>query len=118
MPKNNVELQIFGQSLRLNCPEDQQQALLTAARKLEDRVAQMKNQSGIIQLEKVLAIIALNLNFELEQEKAKVQQNTDVLSSFVDRLDASLSNLKDSAGLLLDNVKDNEEKTPLLDPQD
>ncbi|MDE3931608.1 cell division protein ZapA, partial [Glaesserella parasuis] len=51
MSKNNIELSLFGQVLRLYCPPEQQEALLASAKRLEDRVAELKEQSGIIQLE-------------------------------------------------------------------
>ncbi|QIW16400.1 cell division protein ZapA [Pasteurellaceae bacterium RH1A] len=94
MSKNNIELQIFGQSLRLYCPEEQQTALLASAERLEERVTLLKEQSGIIQLEKVLAIVALNLNYELELEKQKNAENKDVLLSCIQKLDSSLGKLQ------------------------
>ncbi len=91
MSKNNIELQIFGQVLRLYCPPEQQEALLASAKRLEDRVAHLKEQSGIIQLEKVLSIVALNLNYELEQEQRKNIENKNVLVACVQQLDSSLA---------------------------
>lgn len=91
---NNIEIQIFGQALRLYCPEEQQSALLASAQRLEERVAALKEHSGIIQLEKVLAIVALNLNYELEQEKRKNEENKDILLSCIEKLDGSLSRLQ------------------------
>lgn len=96
MSANNVELQIFGQVLRLSCPPDQQQALLESAERLEERVAHLKEQSKIIQLEKILAIVALNLNYELEQEKKHNADNKNILLSCLKQLDNSLSQLKSS----------------------
>ncbi len=94
MPKNNIEIHILGQSIKLYCPEDQQEALLESALLLEGRVARLKDQSKIIQLEKVLAIVALNLQFELAQEKTKNNEVQNVLHSCVTRLDSSLNRLK------------------------
>lgn len=96
MATNNIELQIFGQLLRLYCPEDQQAALLASAKRLEERVATLKDQSGIIQLEKVLAIVALNLNYELEQEKERNAENKNILLSCIQQLDSSLGKLQTS----------------------
>ncbi|MCT8633447.1 cell division protein ZapA [Glaesserella parasuis] len=72
MSKNNIELSLFGQVLRLYCPPEQQEALLASAKRLEDRVAVLKEQSGILPLVKPLPFVAFNLNIELEQE----QRNT------------------------------------------
>lgn len=96
MAKNNVELQIFGQVLRLYCPADQQEALLASAQRLEEKVSQLKDQSGIIQLEKVLAIVALNLNYELELEQRKNMENKNILLACVQQLDHSLAQFQSS----------------------
>ncbi|MGX2948595.1 cell division protein ZapA [Frederiksenia canicola] len=91
MSKNNIELSLFGQVLRLYCPPEQQAFLLASAQRLEERVAALKEQSGIIQLEKVLSIVALNLNYELEQEQRKNLENKNVLESCIKQLDNSLA---------------------------
>ncbi|CAM2849612.1 cell division protein ZapA [Glaesserella parasuis] len=96
MSKNNIELSLFGQVLRLYCPPEQQEALLASAKRLEDRVAELKEQSGIIQLEKVLSIVALNLNYELEQEQRKNAENKNVLMACVEQLDSSLAKFQSS----------------------
>lgn len=90
MSKNNIELSLFGQVLRLYCPPEQQEFLLASAQRLEERVAVLKEQSGIIQLEKVLSIVALNLNYELEQEQRKNVENKEVLVACLQQLDSSL----------------------------
>lgn len=96
MSKNNVELSLFGQVLRLYCPPEQQESLLASAQRLEERVAVLKEQSGIIQLEKVLSIVALNLNYELEQEQRKNAENKSVLQACVAQLDSSLAKFQSS----------------------
>ena len=91
MSKNNIELSLFGQVLRLYCPPEHQEFLLASAQRLEERVTALKEQSGIIQLEKVLSIVALNLHYELEQEQRKNLENRNVLMSCVQQLDSSLA---------------------------
>ena len=93
---NNVEIPILGLVLRLHCPEDQQEALLVSAQRLEERVSKLKEQSGIIQIEKVLAIVALNLHYELEQERQRNSENKNVLMACIEQLDNSLNQLQNS----------------------
>lgn len=102
MSKNNIELSLFGQVLRLYCPPEQKEALIESAQRLEQRVAKLKEQSGIIQLEKVLSIVALNLNYELEQEQRKNSENKNVLEACIQHLDHSLSKFQSSG---IDTVK-------------
>lgn len=80
----------LGRFLRLQCPVEQQEHLLASAQRLEERVAVLKEQSGIIQLEKVLAIVALNLNYELEQAQRQNAENKNVLVACIEQLDNSL----------------------------
>ncbi|MDG6882104.1 Z ring-associated protein ZapA [Phocoenobacter uteri] len=94
MPKNNIEIQILGQSIKLYCPEQQQESLFEYAQLLEERVAKLKQESKIIQLEKILTIVALNLQFELAQEKEKSNEVQEGLVSCLKKLDSSLGNLK------------------------
>ncbi|MBR0574553.1 cell division protein ZapA [Pasteurella atlantica] len=94
MQNNNIEIQILGQLIKLYCPDEQQEELLESALLLEGRVAKLKDQSKIIQLEKVLIIIALNLQFELTQEKNKNRETQNTLVSCLKKLDLSLEKLK------------------------
>ena len=102
MSANNIEIQIFGQVLRLHCPPEQKENLLASAQRLGERVGVLKEQSGIIQLEKVLAIVALNLNYELELEKQRNENNKNVLQNCIQQLDSSLNKLQPAASITVD----------------
>lgn len=96
MSKNNIELSLFGLVLRLYCPPEQQESLLASAKRLEERVVALKEQSGIIDLARVLSIVALNLNYELEQEQRKNAENKNVLEACIAQLDNSLHKFQSS----------------------
>ena len=102
MSANNIEIQLFGQVLRLHCPPEQKDNLLASAQRLEERVGVLKEQSGIIQLEIVLAIVALNLNYELELEKQRNESNKNVLQNCIQQLDSSLNKLQPAASITVD----------------
>ncbi|MBE2897546.1 cell division protein ZapA [Pasteurellaceae bacterium TAE3-ERU1] len=86
----NIELHLFGQVLRLNCPQDKQAALRESAQRLDERVAEFKERTGILQLDRVLSIVALNLSFELDQEKQKNAEQ-QVIFSKLEQFDANLN---------------------------
>ena len=88
-----VEIVVLGQVLRLNVPQDQEDALRQAARNLDGLVSEMKEKTGLIQLDRVLSIVALNLSFELTQEKNKKAQIEEVLKTRIQQLDHSLGNV-------------------------
>ncbi|RRD39437.1 cell division protein ZapA, partial [Tessaracoccus sp. OH4464_COT-324] len=86
-------LSVLGQVLRLNCPPEQQDALRQAARHLDSRVMEMKDRTGILQMEKLLSIVALNLSFELMQEQNKTQIIENVINQKIAQLEGSLENI-------------------------
>lgn len=93
-----VEIVVLGQVLRLNVPADQEDALRQAAHHLDALVSEMKEKTGLIQLDRVLSIVALNLSFELTQEKSKSAQIEEVLKTRIQQLDHSLENIRSARG--------------------
>ncbi|TCP94888.1 cell division protein ZapA [Cricetibacter osteomyelitidis] len=93
MSSKSITLNVLGHTLRLNAEEEHHEALRTSVHQLEQRVSEMKERSGIIQLEKVLAIVALNLTYELGQEQQKTNSNENLLVSRIQQLDHSLENV-------------------------
>ncbi|MDU8925221.1 cell division protein ZapA [Pasteurellaceae bacterium LIM206] len=93
MSSKTIEVNFLGQVLRLNCPEEQHDDLREAAKILDARVNEMKERTGIIQVEKVLAIVALNLSFELLQEKGKTRLTENVLQNQIQQLTRSLESI-------------------------
>ena len=67
-----VEVVVLGQVLRLNVPAEQEEILRQAARNLDLQVSEMKERTGLLQLDRVLSIVALNLSFELTKKKNKM----------------------------------------------
>ncbi|MDO5054660.1 cell division protein ZapA [Pasteurella oralis] len=93
MSSKSIELPVLGQVLRLNCPEEQHEALKQAAKALDLRVSEMKERTGILQLERVLSIVALNLSYELLQEQQKTTSIEDLLKTRIQQLDHSLESI-------------------------
>ncbi|TCJ98657.1 cell division protein ZapA [Volucribacter psittacicida] len=93
MSSKSIEITIFGQALRLSCPEEQHEELRSASQFLENKVAELKERTGIVQLERLLAIVGLNLSFELAQEKQKNLAIENVLQTRIQQLDHSLDHI-------------------------
>ncbi len=71
MSAQPVDIQIFGRSLRVNCPPDQRDALNQAADDLNQRLQDLKERTRVTNTEQLVFIAALNISYELAQEKAK-----------------------------------------------
>ncbi|OOF70386.1 cell division protein ZapA [Rodentibacter caecimuris] len=93
MSSKLVEILILGQVLRLNVPVEQEESLRQAARNLESQVAEVKERTKLLQLDRVLSIVALNLSFELMQQKNKNEQIENVLKTRIQQLDHSLESI-------------------------
>lgn len=91
MALKTVEINFLGQVVRLNCPEEQHEALREAGKMLDKRVSEMKERTGILQVEKALAIVALNLSFELLQAQQKNNLTEQVLQNQIEQLTAILN---------------------------
>lgn len=75
MSAQPVDVQIFGRSLRVNCPPEQQAALNQAAEDLNQRLQDLKERTRVSNTEQLVFIAALNVCHELAQERLKNQDN-------------------------------------------
>ena len=73
MSAQPVDIQIFGRSLRVNCPPEQQDALNMAAEDLNQRLQDLKVRTRVTNTEQLVFIAALNISYELTQEKTKTR---------------------------------------------
>ncbi len=71
MSAQPVDIQIFGRSLRVNCPPDQRDALNQAADDLNQRLQDLKVRTRVTNTEQLVFIAALNISYELTQEKSE-----------------------------------------------
>ncbi len=74
MSAQPVDIQIFGRSLRVNCPSEQQDALNLAAEDLNQRLHALKIRTKVTNTEQLVFIAALNICHELAQEKSKTRE--------------------------------------------
>ena len=73
MSAQPVDIQVFGRSLRVNCPPEQQDALNMAAEDLNQRLQDLKVRTRVTNTEQLVFIAALNVCHELAQERLKTR---------------------------------------------
>ncbi|MFZ5723630.1 MAG: cell division protein ZapA [Pseudomonadota bacterium] len=83
---DTVTVQILGKEYKLSCPADERDGLLQAARLLDERMKELKG-GGMIGLERIAVMAALNLGYELLQNRGNARRDADSAS----RLDRLLS---------------------------
>lgn len=76
MSVQSIDIQILGRTLRVNCPNEQQDALKESVLDLEERLKNLKNKTGVTKIEQLIFIVALNICYELSQEKNKIKNYT------------------------------------------
>ncbi|BAC24579.1 ygfE [Wigglesworthia glossinidia endosymbiont of Glossina brevipalpis] len=74
MNEKPVDIQIFGRTLRINCPDEEKSYLKKASENLEKRLINLKEKSKISNTEQLLFIAALNMCYELDKEKNKFKK--------------------------------------------
>lgn len=93
MSTSPVEVNVLGQVLRLGCPVEQHECLRQAAQELDERVVKMKERTGILSMERLLSIVALNLSFELMQAQQKHENVEHIIAKRIQQLDSSLERI-------------------------
>lgn len=83
---DTVTVQILGKEYKLSCPPDERDGLLQSAKLLDERMKGLKS-GGMIGLERIAVMAALNLGYELLQNKGKARND----SAAVGRIDRLLS---------------------------
>ena len=78
MSAQPVDIQIFGRSLRVNCPPEQQDALNMAADDLNQRLQDLKVRTRVSNTEQLVFIAALNVCHELAQERLKTRDYASI----------------------------------------
>ena len=81
MSAQPVDIQIFGRSLRVNCPPDQRDALNQAADDLNQRLQDLKERTRVTNTEQLVFIAALNISYELAQKKRRLVTTRQVWNS-------------------------------------
>lgn len=73
MSAQPVDIRVFGRSLKVNCPPDQQEALNMAAEDLNQRLQDLKVRTKVTNTEQLVFIAALNVCHELAKERLKTR---------------------------------------------
>lgn len=85
-----VGIRILDKDYQVHCPPEQEEALLGAARDLDQRMRDIRRSGNVIGLERIAVMVALNLSYELAQSRQETRvsgaASTDLL-----RLDGKLS---------------------------
>ncbi|MDF7670270.1 cell division protein ZapA [Orbaceae bacterium ESL0721] len=91
METEAVTLQIFGRTLKFNCPASEVEALTSAAKNLDQCLSSLREKSPQISSEQLIMTAALNISYELIKEKQKRDEFGDRLKMLQQLLDSALN---------------------------
>ncbi|MWN06354.1 cell division protein ZapA [Gilliamella sp. Pas-s95] len=91
METQAVTIQIFGRTLKFNCPVDEVDALNRAAKDLDTRLTNLREKSPQVGSDQLIMTAALNISYELTKEKERSNEFSDRLKMLQQLLDSALN---------------------------
>ena len=89
--RNTLTVSILDRDFRINCPEDSQHELTSAAKLLDDKMRDIRNASQnsgkVLGADRIAVIAALNIAHQLQQlrnEQTKVAEEIDRMNERLD----------------------------------
>lgn len=90
MSNQAVEVEILGKLTRVNCPAGQEESLINAALRLDNRLKEMAEKTKITNEVQLLTFVALNFCHEIETRDSDEKQEQNALLERMEQLTASL----------------------------
>lgn len=73
--KNDVTVKILDRNYQIKCPADKIHELYNAAKHLDEKIIELRNNDKILSSDSLLAVVALNITHELlVQKKQNITQ--------------------------------------------
>lgn len=91
---NTVVIRILDKEYQINCPPEEQDALIHSSQELDRRMRDIRRSGNVIGLERIAVMAALNLTYDLLRAESKATNN-DSLSHEIQRVDAKLDSALD-----------------------
>lgn len=90
-----VNVRILDKEYQVACRSEEKDALLAAARELDQRMRQVRNAGpSVLGIDRIAVMVALNLCHELQQERSKASadpQTKETLERLAVKIDKTLS---------------------------
>lgn len=84
--RETVTVSILDKDYQVTCPPAEAQVLRNSALELDERMREIKENGGIIGLERIAVMTALNTVHELQAERTKHERYQESVNQYVGRL--------------------------------
>jgi len=88
---NMVAINILDKEYQVSCPAEEQDALIRSSRLLDQRMRDIRKTGGVVGLERIAVMAALNLSYDLLNAERKANEN-DKIERDLRRIDSKLEN--------------------------
>nr|WP_041750169.1 cell division protein ZapA [Buchnera aphidicola] len=88
-----IDVEIFGRVIKVNCPKKYSSELLSAANNLNNRLQELKETTGVSNIENLIFITALNICNELIIEKKNNLNNLRIIDKKICSLNHILKDI-------------------------
>mgnify|MGYP001260292851 FL=1 len=85
-----VEVRILDKEYLVACPQEEQEALLRAARHLDTKMREIRSSGKVFGTERIAVMAALNITHELLERDTMSDATSSILRSMDNRLDEAL----------------------------
>ncbi|MBB5319837.1 cell division protein ZapA [Marinobacter oulmenensis] len=85
-----VEVRILDKDYLVACPQEEQEALLRAARHLDSKMREIRSSGKVFGTERIAVMAALNITHELLEQDSMSDATSSLLRAMDNRLDEAL----------------------------
>ncbi|MAO13118.1 MULTISPECIES: cell division protein ZapA [unclassified Marinobacter] len=85
-----VEVRILDKEYLVACPQEEQEALLRAARHLDNKMREIRSSGKVFGTERIAVMAALNITHELLERDTMSHATSTLLRAMDNRLDEAL----------------------------
>ena len=85
-----VEVRILDKEYLVACPQEEQEALLRAARHLDTKMRDIRSSGKVFGTERIAVMAALNITHELRERDTMSDATSSILRAMDNRLDEAL----------------------------
>lgn len=89
-PSTTVEVRILDKEYLVACPQEEQEALLRAARHLDSKMREIRSSGKVFGTERIAVMAALNITHELLERDTMSHATSSLLRAMDHRLDDAL----------------------------
>ncbi|ERS82725.1 MULTISPECIES: cell division protein ZapA [Marinobacter] len=91
-----VEVRILDKEYLVACPQEEQEALLRAARHLDTKMREIRSSGKVFGTERIAVMAALNITHELLERDTMSDATSSILRAMDNRLDEALGEPSDN----------------------